>query len=173
MGLREAQVRGASKNHRIPLGAARAAAQRALRARIAGMVREGCTPTGIARELDMTPRSVRSQIDRMRARGDLPPAVRLKPKPKPAPVATAGPVDAPVARPAPRPVMRLPAEARSAVTDLRQGRLARLAERHGADLVQALAALGRQRVYARLREVAQVHRVPVRTAEVIWHQVRP
>ena len=56
--------------------------------------------------------------------------------------------------------------------DRRDGVIARLVGRHGADLVQAVAGVGRKGVYRKLASVADTHTVPIRTVEAIWHQVR-
>jgi DNA-binding NarL/FixJ family response regulator len=117
----------------------------------------------IAADLCRTPTSVSCRIRRLRAAGRLP-AVRTK-------IAIAAPVLPPVPE-ASRCLTAVPDPVRACGAEPAEDRLARLSARFGPQLVARVVAIGRGRgSYRKLADLAEASAVPIRTVEMVWHQV--
>lgn len=123
----------------------------------------------IAADLGRTPGSVSMRIRRLRAAGRLPVEKRVAPPARPA--AAPAEVRLPRVRMAGRSAPVAPAA--PAPGPPREDRLARLSERFGAELVQAVVAIPRARSggYEKLCAAADRCGVPITTAKAVWLQV--
>lgn len=188
MGTSQGSVRHAAASRRISIRPARASAPSPVDDMVVEMMQAGWTQKDIASELDVAPGSVSRRVRKLRKQGRLPDSARSTARapsvPEGAPeVASMAPASAAVGR-LPRVRMSAPRAARPVAlvaqrgavgmskVDRCDGVIARLVGRHGADLVQAVSAVGRKGVYRKLASVANAHAVPIRTVETIWHQVR-
>lgn len=194
LGVAQGAVRHAAARHRISIRASRAGVLSPIDVMVVEMMQAGWTQKDIASELGVWPSAVNKRVRKLRKQGRLAESARSTAcasrapngAPEVAPkvaMAPSAPASAAAER-LPRVRMSAPRAARSVALvarqgadgmpaiDRRDGVIARLVGRHGADLVQAVAGVGRKGVYRKLASVADRHTVPIRTVETIWHQVR-
>ncbi|MDD9731591.1 helix-turn-helix domain-containing protein [Mameliella sp. AT18] len=153
LGVTKPAVASAARREGITFGAGRREEIRCRAEAIAAKTRSGCTQSEIAEALGIPVTTVRKWQVRLRKRGALPaldaaPVAAVPDVPRVAAVPSK-----PVAKAGPDP-------------------LDRLRDRFGAEVVQALAGIGRKGSYRRLSEVAAAHSLPVKSVEGIWHRVR-
>lgn len=197
LGVAQGAVRHAAARHRISIRASRAGVLSPVDEMVIEMMQAGWTQKDIASELGVWPSAVNKRVRKLRKQGRLAESARstacassapngtpeVAPKVAMAQATPAAPASAAAER-LPRVRMSAPRAARPVALvarqgadvvpaiDRRDGVIARLVGRHGADLVQAVAGVGRKGVYRKLASVADTHTVPIRTVESIWHQVR-
>lgn len=184
MGVSPGAVRNVAARHRISIRAVHDGAPSPMDVMVAEMVHAGWMQKKIALELGVSAQSVSKRVGKMRKLGLLRSRARsMDSAPEDTPedaqgLGASGEVRLPRVR------MAGPRAQRPAVRgvpggpvvehgiDRREGVIARLSGRHDPELVQALAAVSRKGGYRKLARVAETHRVPIRTVEAIWHQVR-
>ncbi|GGF43860.1 hypothetical protein SAMN05216376_105206 [Mameliella alba] len=162
LGVTKPAVASAARREGITFGAGRREEIRCRAEAIAAKTRSGCTQSEIAEAMGIAVTTVRKWQVRLRKRGVLPaldatPVAAVPDVPRVAAVP-----DVPrVAAVPPKPVAKAEPDP-----------LDRLRDRFGAEVVQALAGIGRKGSYRRLSEVAATHSLPVKSVEGIWHRVR-
>lgn len=167
MGVSRTALRSAAKRYGIALSWTNPRAYSAEEdARIVAGVAEGLTHASIGAPLGRTAKSIAGRVRLLRAEGAIPAADGTVAEPV---VPVPRVVQPPAARPA---AICAPRMAGPSWADMRQERLDRLRARHGSRLVDRLVGLGAKATYARQRALAEEFRVPLRTVEGIWHQVR-
>jgi len=158
MGLKTAQVRDAMFRHGLETPQSLRRYTRDMDERIVAGMRAGELVSSIAARLGRTESSVQNRWWLLRKRLGVGSASRPPSAAVCDAVAQGGAAVPSVSRACGRPAHRVD--------------LDRLAARHGAGLVQSLAAVQRAGAYGRLTEIAGRYEKPLRLVETIWHQVR-
>lgn len=162
MGMEVFQVRDGMFRHDIASPQARLRYTPEMDEAVIAGVRAGEKLASIARRVDRTESSVKQRVALLRREGALA-------TPQRAGDFQDGAGQHLPSGPAAGPVSGRVAPARRAAHRVD---LDRLADRHGADLVQALTGVKRSGAYNRLADIASAHQKPIRLVETLWHQVR-